>query len=290
MKQAILTSCRNKICFGGISAQDAQDFVDEFGKDKVIMRQSTYKNRILLPRLFTDSYRDAEDEEYRFDPTDLMDGIPKYNFVHKLLQDGTPQKPALAKGQFVPRNWKELREWEDGTSFKKLKKNSLLKRFQKRKKKEQVAGLEQAEQMEAESLTEPIIQPETESLYSFGANPVSPSLVRADIGGIEVKISLEEIKYGWIYDLTEEVIVSAKATKENPWLRSIGRYTSGNEYVGTVSGVREYGVFINLEAGVDSLALHLKFQNVKRGDRVLVRVLETDAKKEQIRARITRVL
>ena len=97
MKQAILTSCRNKICFGGISAQDAKDFADEFGKDKVIMRQGTYKNRILLPRLFPDSYRDTEDEEYRFDPTDLMDGIPKFNFVHKLLQDGTPQKPALAK-------------------------------------------------------------------------------------------------------------------------------------------------------------------------------------------------
>ena len=109
-------------------------------------RQSTYKNRILMPRLFPDSYRDTEDEEYRFDPTDLMDGIPKFNFVHKLLQDGTPQKPALAKGQFVPRNWKELREWEDGTSFKTSMKNSLLNLFQKRMKmkKEQVAELEQA--------------------------------------------------------------------------------------------------------------------------------------------------
>ena len=173
MKQAILTSCRNKICFGGISAQDAQDFADEFGKDKVIMRQSTYKNRILLPRLFPDSYRDTEDEEYRFDPTDLMDGIPKFNFVHKLLQDGTPQKPALAKGQFVPRNWKELREWEDGTSFKTSVKNSLLNRFQKRTKmkKEQVAELEQTKQEGAESPIEPIIQPELETLHSFEATP-----------------------------------------------------------------------------------------------------------------------
>ena len=173
MKQAILTSCRNKICFGGISAQDAQDFADEFGKDKVIMRQSTYKNRILLPRLFPDSYRDTEDEEYRFDPTDLMDGIPKFNFVHKLLQDGTPQKPALAKGEFVPRNWKELREWEDGTSFKTSMKNSLLNRFQKRTKmkKEQVAGLEQTKQEGAESPIEPIIQPELETLHSFEATP-----------------------------------------------------------------------------------------------------------------------
>ena len=169
MKQAILTSCRNKICFGGISAQDAQDFADEFGKDKVIMRQSTYKNRILLPRLFPDSYRDTEDEEYRFDPTDLMDGIPKFNFVHKLLQDGPPQKPALAKGQFVPRNWKELREWEEGTSFKTSMKNSLFNRFQKRTKmkKEQVAGLEQTKQEGAESPIEPIIQPELETLHSL---------------------------------------------------------------------------------------------------------------------------
>lgn len=88
----------------------------------------------------------------------------------------------------------------------------------------------------------------------------------------------------------KKVVVSAKATQENHWLHSIGRYSSGNEYVGTVSGVREYDVFVNLEAGVDSLARHLKFQNVKKGDRVLVRVLETDTKKEQIRTRITRVL
>ena len=173
MKQAILTSGRNKICFGGISAQDAQDFADEFGKDKVIMRQSTYKNRILLPRLFPDSYRDTEDEEYRFDPTDLMDGIPKFNYVHKLLQDGTPQKPALAKGQFVPRNWKELREWEDGMSFKTSMKNSLLSRFRKRTKmkKEQVAGIEQTKQEGPESPIEPIIQPELETLHPFELTP-----------------------------------------------------------------------------------------------------------------------
>lgn len=60
--------------------------------------------------------------------------------------------------------------------------------------------------------------------------------------------------------------------------------------MGTVSGVREYGVFVNLEPGVDSLSRHLKFEDVKKGDRVLVRVLDTNAKKQQIRSRITRVL
>lgn len=168
MKQAILTSCRNKICFGGISAQDAKEFAEEFGKDKVIMRQSTYKNRILLPRLFPDSYRDTEDEEYRFDPTDLMDGIPRFNFVHKLLQDGTPQKPALAKGQFVPRNWKELREWEDEASGNKL--SNFISRFRQRidKKREKTTKDKNTEQkLEFETPAQPNIQPEINPLHSF---------------------------------------------------------------------------------------------------------------------------
>jgi small subunit ribosomal protein S1 len=139
---------------------------------------------------------------------------------------------------------------------------------------------------------------------------VSQTLVRADIGGIEVKMPVEDISYGWIDDLTEKVKigdhlkvkvqeidkehqkvkVSAKEVAGNPWPSCAGRYQKGNEYVGTVSGVREYGIFINLEPGVDCLSRHLKFQDVDKGDRVLVRVLETDARKEQIRSRITRVL
>lgn len=139
---------------------------------------------------------------------------------------------------------------------------------------------------------------------------VSSNLIRADIGGIEVKIPIEEVRYGWIDDLTEEVrvgdhlkvtvtgldkengkvMVSAKTAQGNPWPECSKRYDRGNTYVGTVSGVREYGVFVNLEPGVDSLSRHLKFENVKRGDRVLVRILGVDVSKKQIRSRITRIL
>lgn len=127
MKRAILGGCRNIITFGGIKSEDAREFADEFGKDKIIMRQSTYKNKIFLPNLFPDSYRDTEDEEYRFDPTDLMDGLPRFHFVHKLLQDGHPQKPGLAKGQFVRRDWKEAKEWEQGVIVKESKISNLIK-------------------------------------------------------------------------------------------------------------------------------------------------------------------
>ncbi|MFC3041603.1 type IV secretory system conjugative DNA transfer family protein [Virgibacillus xinjiangensis] len=112
MKQAIMTNCRNKLCFNGIGFRDAQEFADEFGKDKIVMRQSTYKHRIFLPNLFPDSYRDTESEEYRFDPTDIMDNLPKYSFIHKIMYEAAMQKPSLARGNLVPADWKEKREWE----------------------------------------------------------------------------------------------------------------------------------------------------------------------------------
>ncbi|WP_223881814.1 TraM recognition domain-containing protein, partial [Niallia endozanthoxylica] len=106
MKQAIMTSCRNKIAFGGLSAKDAQEFSEEFGKDQIIIRQSTYKNRILFPRLFPDSYRDTESEEYRFHYTYLQDQMARFHYIARLMKDGTPQKPIEAVGSFVPRDWK----------------------------------------------------------------------------------------------------------------------------------------------------------------------------------------
>lgn len=126
MKQAILTSCRNKIAFCGLSAQDAKEFAEEFGKDKIVMRQSTYKNRILLPRLFPDNYRDTEIEEYRYHYTYLQDSMKRFHFICRIMKDGTPQRPFEGVGQFVPRNWKELREWEDDKETKKSIMNFLV--------------------------------------------------------------------------------------------------------------------------------------------------------------------
>lgn len=133
MRTAIMGNCRNLIAFGGLKSDDAKAFAEEFGRDKVIMRQSTYKNRILIPRFFPDQYRDTEQEEYRFDYTDIMDGLPRFHFIHKLVQDGSPQPPGIAMGSFVPKNWKELREWEE-----KEKPNTLTKLTDKLFKKKSV--------------------------------------------------------------------------------------------------------------------------------------------------------
>lgn len=124
MKRAFLASCRNRIVFGGLAAEDAAALSEELGKEKRLMRQNTYKNNIFLPNFFPDSYRDTEVEEPYFTPTELRLHIPKFHFIYQLQQDGQPMPPRLAKGEFVPRNWKELRFWEEDkkpTMLMKLK-------------------------------------------------------------------------------------------------------------------------------------------------------------------------
>lgn len=131
-----------------------------------------------------------------------------------------------------------------------------------------------------------------------------------DIGGIDVHIPVFELTYGWIDDLRDvyksgdhlrvqvieidsnnkEVKVSKKPLLKNPFPDCATRYHKNGEYVGRVSGVQNYGVFVNLEEGVDSLAPHLKFQNVQKDDRVLVRVTNVDLGKKQIRTKIVKVL
>lgn len=157
-------------------------------------------------------------------------------------------------------------------------------------------------------------------------NAVTNHSLYADIGGIQVRIPISEVRYGWIDNLHDEyeegdhllvkimniekpekvtdndgnereagirdteVTVSAKALKENPWNGKAQRFVKNNEYLGHVSGVGEYGVFVNLDDGIDSLARHMKFENVEKGDKVAVRILDVDVKKEQIQSRILRIL
>jgi type IV secretory pathway TraG/TraD family ATPase VirD4 len=112
MKQSIMTSCRSKIAFGGLSAQDAMEFSREFGKKQIIRRESTFKQQVLIPNFLPETYRDTEMEEDRIVYTQLMDGMPRFHFVAKLLQDGTPQPPRISRGIFVRKDWLKRREWE----------------------------------------------------------------------------------------------------------------------------------------------------------------------------------
>ncbi|WP_018213663.1 type IV secretory system conjugative DNA transfer family protein [Desulfitobacterium hafniense] len=105
MKTSILTNCRNKITFGGISSTDASFLAEELGKDWVVRKMETYDGK-MIAHLLPESYRQIEQEEYRIRPTDMQDGLPRFYFVHKLIRDGHPMKPGIAIGQFVPNDWR----------------------------------------------------------------------------------------------------------------------------------------------------------------------------------------
>lgn len=137
---------------------------------------------------------------------------------------------------------------------------------------------------------------------------VHTKAMTVDIGGIEVEMPVQEFAYGWTEDLRDvvqigdhfkvkvieldkeqkKVVISKKALDKSPWPDCSKRYNTRGEYIGIVSGVAEYGVFVNLERGVDALVRHMPFDKVKRGDKVFLKVINVDLKKQQIMARITR--
>lgn len=136
------------------------------------------------------------------------------------------------------------------------------------------------------------------------------SALIVDIGGIECRIPVGEISDGWLDDLRaiykvgdhkkvkvlaidkekKSVQVSIKALLPNHWKTIEKDYEINNEYVGHVSGISEYGIFIELKEGISALAPHLRHETVVRGQKVLVRVLRIKRDEKKINARVTRIL
>lgn len=151
---------------------------------------------------------------------------------------------------------------------------------------------------------------EPEAIITAVVRSVERKALLVDIGGISLELPVQEYGYGWIEDLREVVqtgdhfkvkvmqldkenktiSISKKAVEISPWPDCTKRFIKGGEYVGKVSGVVEYGVFVNLEPGVDALVPHMRFDHVRAGSRVFIRIREIDVKKERIYARIMRRL
>lgn len=131
-----------------------------------------------------------------------------------------------------------------------------------------------------------------------------------DIGGIEIRIPNKEVSYGWIDSLhdhykvgdhirvrvtsvdrkNKDVTVSIKATKPNPWENVSDHFTEQAEYVGKVSGIAEFGPYIELKEGISGLAQHLRHEVLKKGDKVLVRILKIRPKEHKINVKVIKVL
>jgi small subunit ribosomal protein S1 len=133
-------------------------------------------------------------------------------------------------------------------------------------------------------------------------------------GGVEADLTREEASWAYVDDLREffraagiragdsidvkitkldkekqEVEVSLKALLPSPWPEAARRFKEGGHYVATVSGIEEYGVFVNLPMpGVSALCPQPPREEVRRsikkGDRVLVTIRKVYPDKQRILA------
>ncbi|MED0737844.1 S1 RNA-binding domain-containing protein [Aneurinibacillus thermoaerophilus] len=127
-----------------------------------------------------------------------------------------------------------------------------------------------------------------------------------DVSGIQCELPIKEVSWGYVPDISQylsegdyfdvkvtkvdleekKIQVSLRELLPKPWPDCLTRYEKGGEYLATVSGIEKYGIFLNLEPGVDALAEHMRFERPRVGQKVLCRVYRIDAKQEEIRARI----
>ncbi|CAI8950506.1 small subunit ribosomal protein S1 [Brevibacillus sp. IT-7CA2] len=140
---------------------------------------------------------------------------------------------------------------------------------------------------------------------------VEKKSLKVEIGGIVVNIPVTEVDHGWHDDLRDthqigdqikvlirkvdrenkKVEVSMKALKPDPWPDCTRRYREHADYVGTISGIEEYGIFVRFEKGVDSLCRHPRLKlKLRKGDEVMVRVSAIDLKNKRFSGKILRGL
>ncbi|MCL4147623.1 UNVERIFIED_CONTAM: hypothetical protein GTU68_032081 [Idotea baltica] len=104
--------------------------------------------------------------------------------------------------------------------------------------------------------------------------------------GQDVETLVLEIKEGG-----KRISLSMKALEPNPWDEAAGRYNEGTVVEGTVVRVADFGVFVELEPGIDGL-VHIsqlsrdrinRVQDVvKNGETFPVRVVSVDAHAQRI--------
>lgn len=84
-----------------------------------------------------------------------------------------------------------------------------------------------------------------------------------------------------------KIAVSIKQAKENPAAKALSKISVGNYYMGTVTMVDIYGVFVSLDCGIDCLCKHPLYERPVRGERASVRIAGVSDKTNQVWGDIT---
>lgn len=94
-----------------------------------------------------------------------------------------------------------------------------------------------------------------------------------------------KIKVLGIDDKTGKLNLSIKQLSEDPWHQIDEKYQPGTTLTGTVSRVEPFGVFVNVEEGVDGLIHSSKLEpgvELSKGDEITVNVESVDAQQRRM--------
>jgi len=108
-------------------------------------------------------------------------------------------------------------------------------------------------------------------------------------------VSLGDVVEVMVLEIDEErrrISLGLKQCKPNPWTQFAETHNKGDQVVGKIKSITDFGIFIGLEGGIDGL-VHLSdiswnvqgeeaVRNYKKGDEVAAVVLQVDAVKERI--------
>lgn len=143
---------------------------------------------------------------------------------------------------------------------------------------------------------------------------VMPDMIIVNLGGIETPIPAPELSWGWVKDARDmfavgdtfdvlvkmvdtenkRLMLSLKALLPDAWMNVPDKYIVRGEYTGTITGIEEYGMFVNLESGVDAVIKLPKSERVrsqmKVGNRALIRIREIIPEKRRIKADLIKII
>lgn len=134
--------------------------------------------------------------------------------------------------------------------------------------------------------------------------------VVCEIEGIEAFLPIQELSHGWVNDVNDliqpgdtfnakiievdkdkrKLTLSVKALTDGPWPDCVNRYSKNSFYAGIVTGALEYGVFVNLEPGLDAFCKLPKSGRVHEGDSVSIIITRISAEEQRINGVIHRIL
>lgn len=138
--------------------------------------------------------------------------------------------------------------------------------------------------------------------------------IRVDLYGVEVVVPKNEIEYGYVANPADHVQIgdrvpavirelelmtdppriklSLKDAKPDPFVNVPKKYRIGGEYLAVVTGLPQYGVFVNLEQGVSALCPYPRWSNfdLEVGDRVLVKIKKINVGERKITGSLVRLI